>query len=213
MSRWHSAPLTRLTIALTALACWLAPAAAQSAAATPPKIDFAHDVVPVIRARCASCHTNGTYKGSFSLDTRETMLESEAVTPGEPAKSELIQRISSSDLDERMPPKEQRPLSAKEIDVLRAWIAQGAAWQPGFTFKKATYIAPLKVRRPQLPPARPGLEHPIDRILAAYFAVHQVTPPPALDDAAFARRLYLDVIGLLPAPAEVEAFAHDPSPD
>lgn len=213
MSRRHLAqvarlPMSRLAVALAVVACWLAPASAET-----PKIDFAHDVVPVIRARCASCHTNGTYKGSFSLDTREAMLESEAVTPGEPVKSELIGRITSTDLDERMPPKDQRPLSAKEIGVLRAWIASGAAWEPGFTFKKATYIAPLKVRRPQLPPARPGLEHPIDRILAAYFAAHQVTPPPALDDAAFVRRLYLDVIGLLPAPAEVEAFAHDPSPD
>lgn len=205
-------PVVRVALQLSVAAA-LAAAVVSASAEAPQKIDFAHDVLPLLKTRCASCHTNGTYKGSFSLDTRESMLDSQAIVPGDPAKSELIARITSSDPGERMPPKDQRPLTAREIDVLKAWIAQGAAWQTGLTFKKPTYVAPLKVRRPTIPPKSQGLEHPIDRILAPYLAARGAKLQPPLDDAAFARRLYLDLIGLLPAPAEVEAFAADPSTD
>src|SRR5256885_1033715 len=71
----------------------------------------------------------------------------------------------------------------------------------------------LKPRRPQLPPARAGHDHPIDRIVDAYHVQNKVTPPAALDDVAFIRRLYLDVLGLLPAPEELNAFLQDTAAD
>src|SRR5262249_51823347 len=86
-------------------------------------------------------------------------------------------------------------------------------WEPGFSFKGRSYVAPLKPRRPELPPARDGREHPVDRVIDAYYARHSVRPPAPLDDAAFARRLFLDVIGLLPPPDELEAFLKDQGPD
>lgn len=182
------------------------------AAEPPGKIDFAHDIAPLIQARCAECHTNGTYKGSFSLDTRETMLESEAVVPGKPDKSELVARLTSSDLDERMPPRGKAPLSTADVARFQAWIAEGAAWEPGFTFKRETYVAPVLPRRVLVPPATPGNEHPIDRILAAYYTAHQVVSPPQIDDAGFARRAYLDLIGLLPEPDELASFLANSNP-
>src|SRR5262245_48700229 len=88
-----------------------------SLAADPPKgIDFAHDVVPILKTRCAKCHTNGTYKGSVSFDTRADVLKKAAVS-GRAAESELFRRISSNDPDTRMPPKSEA-LSAKEVKVL-----------------------------------------------------------------------------------------------
>jgi hypothetical protein len=180
------------------------------------KIDFVHDIAPIIKARCAECHTNGKYKGSLSLETRETVLKAKVVVPGKSAASELVKRITSDDPEERMPPK-GKPLSAKEIGLIKTWIDQGLAWESGFTFKTNTYLAPLKPRRPDVPPSRPGREHPIDRILDRYFTKR--TPPvagildAAADDGAFIRRVFLDVIGLLPTPAEVDAFANDPAPD
>src|SRR5690242_10818108 len=178
-------------------------------AADPPKpVDFAHDVVPILRANCAKCHTNGTYKGSVSFDTRPDLVKKAAV-PGKAASSEMIRRVTSNDPDERMPPKGPR-LADRDVQTLRAWIDQGAAWEPGFSFKARTYVAPLRPRRPEIPA---GNGHPIDRILAKYFADHTVTPPPPLDDAAFARRVYLDLIGLLPAPSELDAFLADAAPD
>jgi hypothetical protein len=184
-----------------------------SGQAEPTKtVDFAHDVVPLLKARCAECHTNGKYKGSFSLDTRADVLKKKAVVPGKSADSELIRRVTSTDPDERMPSKGE-PLSAKEIELLRAWIDQGFPWEEGFSFKVADYVPPLKPRRPTLPPIHDGHDHPIDRILDAYYARHKVPPPAPLDDVTFARRVYLDVIGQLPAPAELEAFLADSAAD
>jgi len=177
-----------------------------------PKIDFAHDVAPIIKARCAECHTNGKYKGGVNLDTRPDLLKSKAVTPGKSGDSELFKRITHKDPKERMPPKGE-PLSAKEIALLKSWIDQGLPWEDGFTFKAPTYVAPLKPRRPMIPPAKPGLEHPIDRILDGCFVKHKVAAPVALDDVAFVRRVFLDLIGMLPTPAETAAFLADTSAD
>ncbi len=189
-----------------AMFCWLAvalPVGAQG------KVDFAHEVVPLLKARCAECHTNGKYKGSLSLDTREEILKAKVVVPGKSAASEIINRVTSTDPEERMPPKGP-PLSAKEVALLRAWIDQGLRWDVGFSFKVSAYVPPLQPRRPELPP---GTGHPIDRIVEKYYQQHKVEPPAPLDDSAFVRRLYLDLIGLLPTPAETEAFLSDPAPD
>jgi cytochrome c553 len=177
-------------------------------AADPKPVDFAHEVVPILKTHCAKCHTNGTYKGSMSLDTRADVVKKAAV-PGKSAESKMIKRVTSDDPDERMPPEGAR-LSDKEVRVLRAWIEEGIAWESGFSFKARTYIAPIKPRRPTIPP---GSGHPIDRILAKYFAEHKISPPPPLSDAAFARRAYLDLVGLLPAPSELEAFVADTAVD
>src|SRR5437868_15075591 len=103
--------------------CWmgliaLAALTGLAGAQPPKKIDFAHDVIPLLKARCAECHTSGKYKGSFSLDTREDVLKAKAVVPGKSAASELIKRVTSTDKDVRMPAKGE-PLTAKEIALLR----------------------------------------------------------------------------------------------
>ena len=105
------------------------------ALAQPEKpIDFAHDIVPILKARCAECHSNGTYKGSFALDTRETILQKKAAVPGKSAASEMVKRITSTEMDVRMPPKGPA-LTAKEVELVKAWIDQGMKWEDGFSFK------------------------------------------------------------------------------
>jgi hypothetical protein len=183
--------------AATLLWAGLAPAA--------DKIDFAHDVLPLLKARCAECHTDGKSKGGLSLDTREALLKSKKV-------DQLIARVTSTDADERMPPKGPA-LTAKEVATLKSWIDQGIPWQDGFSFAKSTYVAPLKPRRPELPPTHDGLSNPIDRVLDAYLREHKVAWPKPLGDAAFARRLYLDVVGLLPSPEQLQSFLADSAPD
>src|SRR5438132_6341630 len=84
------------------------------------RVDFAHDVLPLLRARCAECHTNGKYKAGVSFDTRAALLKSKAVVPGKSGSSPLIARVMSADPDERMPPK-GKPLTEKEVAILRAW--------------------------------------------------------------------------------------------
>ncbi len=184
-------------------------AATQVQAQQPPaksgKTDFAHAVAPILKAKCAKCHTNGTYKGGVSFDTREELIKSKAAVPSKASESELIKRVTSKDKDTRMPPQGE-PLTEKEVHVLQAWIDDGLPWEDGFTFKPATYVAPLKPRRVALPLAKPGREHPIDRIVDGYLIANNVTTPQLLDDAAFARRVYFDLIGLPPAASELEAF-------
>jgi cytochrome c553 len=190
----------------------IALAGVPAVAADPPKVvDFAHDVVPILKTHCAKCHTNGTYKGSMSLDTRADVARKAAV-PGKSATSEMIKRVTSSDPEERMPPEGPR-LTDKQVATLKAWIDDGLAWEPGFSFKAKAYVAPVKPRRPVIPPGSAGSTHPIDRILSTYFVQHKVTPPSPLDDAAFARRAYLDLIGLLPAPTELDVFLADQARD
>jgi hypothetical protein len=176
------------------------------------KVDFAHDIAPILKMHCGRCHTNGKYKASFSLDTRADILKKKAVAPGKSADSELIKRVTSTDKDVRMPP-EGEPLSAREIALLRAWIDEGFAWEEGFSFKVAAYTPPLKPRRPTLPPVRDGHDHPIDRLVDAYRAQHQMAAPVPVDDSTFVRRIYLDLIGVLPTPEEVDVFLADNAVD
>jgi hypothetical protein len=169
------------------------------------KIDFAHDVLPLIKARCAECHTNGKSKGGLSLDTREALIRSKKL-------DKLIARVTSADADERMPPKGPA-LTAKEVATLKAWIDQGTPWQDGFSFAKSTYVAPLKPRQVDLPAAHDELTNPIDLILDAYLREHKVPWPKPLGDSAFARRLYIDVTGLLPTPEQLQSFLTDSAPE
>src|SRR5947209_1965810 len=204
-------PTPHRAAALGLLLALLAPHPAP-AQTSPKRVDFAHDIVPLLKARCAECHTSGKYKGSLSLDTRADALKAKVVVPGKSAASEMIKRVTSTDKDVRMPPKGE-PLTAKQIALLRAWIDEGFTWEEGFSFRGGTYVVPLKPRRPSLPIARDGREHPIDRIVDASLGQNKVERPAPLDDVAFVRRIYLDVIGLLPLPEEVEVFVKDSAAD
>src|SRR3954469_18382720 len=94
---------------------------AGSPASAADKVDFAHVVVPILKAKCAKCHTNGTYKNGLSLDTRADLLKAKAAVPGKSAASEIIKRITSKDPEIHMPPKGDA-LSAKEIAILTKWV-------------------------------------------------------------------------------------------
>jgi hypothetical protein len=177
-----------------------------------PTVDFAHEVLPILRKHCAMCHTDGRYEGAVSLDTRGTLLESGIAEPGASADSSLIERVTSEDPELRMP-LEAPPLSVEEVDVLRRWIDAGLPWQTGFTFKNNLFEPPLKPRRPELPVTTVKDANPVDRIAAAYWQEHGVIPPKPLSDAAFYRRASLDLVGLLPSAEDVAVYEADESPD
>src|SRR4051812_38128274 len=144
-----------------------------TARAGEPAFDFSHRVVPILRTHCVSCHGGLRHEGDYSLNTRESATEGGAVDPGHSASSHLIELVSSEDPDERMP-KEKPPLSAHDIDTLKEWIDAGLPWEPGFTFAISDYEPPLRPRRPELPAAVDGRTHPIDRLIDAYLAKHDV---------------------------------------
>ncbi|QDU73641.1 Planctomycete cytochrome C [Bremerella volcania] len=180
------------------------------------EIDFAHQIVPLLKQQCGKCHSGTQKEGGFSLNTREALLaggeSGEAIVPRNGSQGELIARVTTEDEFTRMPP-EGAPLSSEQIKLLKRWIESGVPWEPGFTFGEKIYEPPLKPRHPELPPVVAGRSNPIDRILDAQLAEQDAPPLPPLDDDAFLRRVYLDLIGLLPTPDEREAFLRDASPD
>src|SRR5262249_9315128 len=100
-----------------------------------------------------------------------------------------------------------------QIDVLRAWIDQGLKFDAAGM--AASWVPPLAPRQPKLPAAAPGsgLANPIDRLLQPYFTAHKIRPAALADDATYAPRVPLDVIGMLPKPKEMRAFLADHQPD
>ena len=180
-------------------------------------IDFSHDVVPILRVHCGQCHTGDARQGGLSMNTREDLLAGgDSGTPGfvegKAAESEIIARITSDDPDYRMP-SEGEPLPAEAIAMLKRWIDEKAPWEPGFAFKGTGWEPPLSLRDVPLPPVQDGRTNPVDRIVDAYWKEQGIARPQRVDDRTFIRRASLDLVGLLPDPARVEAFVADTNPD
>ena len=175
--------------------------------------DFAHDVVPILQKHCVGCHGGREAKGSFSMNTRELLIDSENVQAGKPDESHLIELILATDKEVQMPPADKSRLSEAEVAALKKWIGDGVPWDDGFSFAPVSWEPPLKPRRPELPPIVDGRENPVDRILDADLAAHQVARPKRIDDAVFLRRVSLDLVGLLPEPEMLAAFLADTAAD
>jgi mono/diheme cytochrome c family protein len=215
----------RILVALAGLAAAASQAAApagpgpEPGAELPPaakrKVAFARDIQPILEASCLKCHARGKAKGGLSLESRAALLDGgksgPAVVPGHSAESLLITLVSGLEPESVMPAKGSR-LTPAEVGLLRAWIDQGLPWDPKINFARRPpqNLTPQPVR---LPPAPAGLTHPVDRLLAPYFQQHKRKPAKPVDDRVYARRVYLDAIGLLPPPGELEAFVRDPAPD
>ncbi len=188
---------------------------AQQAAQLPPpatgKVQFTRDIKPIFEASCIKCHGHGKDRGGFSLETREAFLKGGdsgvAASAGQSAESHLIELVAGFDPEKIMPEKGTK-LTPKQIGLLRAWIDQGLPWDEGVNFAKPPPNN-LTPRQPKLPAASAGLENPIDRLLQPYFGAHKIKPAAPVDDRVFARRVYLDVIGVLPSPEELDAFLAD----
>jgi hypothetical protein len=180
------------------------------------QIDFSHEVVPLLRKHCGGCHTGDAKQGGFSLNTRETTLAGgdsgmPGFVAGKAAESEIIRRVTSTDPDVRMP-SEGDPLPAEAIAVLRRWIDEKAAWEPGFAFEGTGYEPALSLRKVELPPPQEGRTNPVDRVIDAMWKAGGIPRPPRSDDRTFIRRVSLDLVGLLPDPERVERFVADGDP-
>ena len=191
---------------------WPTPSTAQSPAGKAP-IDFAHSIVPILQKHCVGCHGGREAKGSFSMNTRELLVDSGHIEIGDSASSYLVELILSDDPDIQMPPPDKPRLSADEKTLIRRWIDADLSWDDGFTFGVSSYEPPLKPRRPTLPEIVDGRDHPIDRLIDAYLSRNEVAHPPTVDDATFLRRVSLDLVGLLPDPKTLQKFLADSSPD
>lgn len=177
-------------------------------------VDFQRDVRPILSSRCFHCHGPDAEQraADLQLDRPEGVFADRGgyfvVVPGDLKRSDLIQRITATDADLRMPPPEHKvEMSEKEIEVLKAWVEQGAKWNSHWSF--APIHAPV-------PPDVAGLSieaSPIDRFVAARLAAMGLEFSPEASKERLLRRVHLDLTGLPPSVEEVEAFLADTSPD
>lgn len=200
--------MSRIALLLLALAP-LAWTAELPPAATRP-VDFQKDIAPLFEASCVKCHAKGREKGGLSIETRTSFLKGgetgKAVELGHSKESLIVEMVSGVDPDNVMPKKGAR-WTPEQVGLLRAWIDQGAPWPEKITFARPPPLN-LQPRVVQLPAG--AEEHPLDRLLARYFAEHQITPVPAVENHVFVRRAYLDAIGLLPTTEQMDAFVAHP---
>jgi hypothetical protein len=183
------------------------------------RVDFNRDVRPILSNHCWNCHGPDEHsrKAGLRLDERASslaVLESgvAAVVPHKPDESELIARVDESDATTIMPPPAfKRPLSAKQKDILRRWIAQGAEFAGHWAYEPPHRINPEEL--PIDPAHKNWARSPIDRFVLAKLAQEKVAPSPEADRPTWLRRVTLDLTGLPPAPADLDAFLADRSPE
>lgn len=192
-------------------ACLVAPGVL---AAVPAKIDFQRDIRPILSDNCFRCHGPDpeTRMVNLRLDLRDAATSKRengtAVVPGSPEQSLLWQRVSQEKPARRMPPPTaNKILTADQKETLKRWIEQGATWKEHWV-----YTAP---KRPALPAVKDEhwVRRPIDRFILAKLEAEGLTPAPEADRRTLARRVALDLSGLPPKPAEVDAFLKDKTPN
>lgn len=208
------------TAAVLAALAWLMSVTALLAAENASAPDYDRDVKPILRSRCVTCHGPIKQEGGLRLDAGKLVLkggdEGAVVLPSKSSESQLLARVSTTNPDERMPPK-GAPLAEQEVAVLKAWIEAGAHVPTGETivptpaehwsFQPVKAVAIPEVKDRQWP------RNPIDQFVLAKLEAQNWTPNPPASNPALMRRVYLDLIGLPPTPAEQDAFLTATEPD
>ncbi len=186
-------PLRRAALLLLALPAWPLAGA----------VDFAREVQPILAENCFHCHGPDAKdrKGGLRLDTRDGALkggksELPSLVPGKPDESEIMLRVLATDEEDVMPPpKENKRLTPAQKDTLRRWIAGGAPYAEHWAF-----TAPAKAPLPA------GAVNPVDALVAAKLPSTGLKSAGPADSTTLVRRIWLDLVGLPPPPAAVDAF-------
>ncbi|MFM8891270.1 MAG: PSD1 and planctomycete cytochrome C domain-containing protein, partial [Planctomycetia bacterium] len=207
------AGLPRGVRAVVLLAAVSAVCLATTSGAAEVEVRFDRDIRPLLSENCFACHGPDAKNraANLRLDTFEgatsDLGDHAAIVPGAGGRSVILERITSSDPDLRMPPPETgKSLTEQQITVVRRWIDAGAAYSGHWAYE------PLI--RPELPSrASEKPESPIDAFVDHELARKGIVPVEEADRATLIRRLFLDLTGLPPEPADVDAFMADRSED
>lgn len=172
------------------------------------RVDFNHDIRPIINNKCIACHGGVKRSGGFSLLFEEEALAvnesgERAIVPGNVWKSELINRIKHENPEYRMP-LESTPLSDDEVALFTRWINQGAQWDDHWAYK-----APEEQEVPSVD--EEWAINGIDQFVLKKLEEKQLSPNPTSDKPSLLRRLSLDITGLPPTLKELEHFLNDTS--
>ncbi len=182
--------------------------------AEPNPVSFGRDIRPILSDVCFKCHGPDEQQrvSEFRLDTRDgafaDLENGRAIVPGDLAASLLVHRISSTDPEVQMPPADSgRSLSKSQVDLLRRWIEQGAAWQEHWAF-----VSPQRAALP-VSGAPEWTVNAIDAFVLARLEAEGLAPSVAANRTTLIRRVTMDLTGLPPTLEEVQRFLADDAPD
>jgi hypothetical protein len=178
------------------------------------RIDFTRQIRPLLSDRCFRCHgpDASKRKAKLRLDVREGAFRKmnagwAIVKPGDPAKSELVRRITTDDIEDMMPPPESNlSLTDGEKALLTRWIAEGADYRPHWSLAPVSAAAPPALGDGSVP------GNPIDAFVRARLEQDGLSPAPRASPETLIRRVAFDLTGLPPSPAEIDAFLADRAP-
>ena len=186
------------------------------------QVHFQKEIYPLLKQRCFSCHAGANPDSGYRLDVYDELrgfsTGEELIVPGESQESKLIQLVSSTVSEERMPPVDSAPaLSKQEIALLRAWIDQGAKWDHKLLPTPKTesdHWAFQTITRPSVPVKKDSKRvlTPVDAFIERAYQKQGIQPAPEAQKPTLVRRLYLDLIGLPPTAEEIESFVNDTDP-
>ena len=175
------------------------------------KLQFNRDIRPILAENCFACHgtDSAARKAKLRLDDRAAAIDKEAIVPGKPDESKLVERLFLPDDEKKRmpPPSSHKELKPQQKAMLKQWVAEGAEYQPHWAF-----IAPKVAGVPAVKTAG-WARTPIDHFVLAELEKRGLQPAPEADRRTIARRLSLDLVGLPPDPAAVEEFVNDKAPD
>lgn len=190
------------------------------AAAISAPVDYARDVKPLLAEHCYKCHGATQQKNGLRLDTATDALKGgehgAGFKPGRSADSLIMHVVKGRHPDLAQMPYKRAPLSESQVATLAAWIDEGATAPASEQPESARHWAFIPPARPTVPPATNAaarIRNPIDAFIAVRLEEEQIAPSPEADPVTLIRRLSLDLTGLPPAPADVDAFVNDTRPD
>jgi len=169
-------------------------------------LNFNRDIRPILSENCFYCHGQDANKrqADLRLDDREAAIKSGAIAPNDLVKSSLVERIHASDPDQMMPPPaSNRRLTDEQKKLLERWISEGATYQAHWAF-----VTPVQPPEPAVR-NQAWVRNAIDRFVLAKLEQEGLNPSPEADRVALIKRLSIDLTGLPPTPAEVDAFVVD----
>ncbi|QEL16510.1 DUF1553 domain-containing protein [Limnoglobus roseus] len=179
------------------------------------EVDFARDVLPILSEKCFFCHgpDEAARKAGLRLDTKDGAFRKKKdrtmIVPGKSAESEVISRIVSKDADEQMPPPDSnRTLTPRQIETLKKWVDEGATWGQHWAYVPL----PRAVVVPEVQSSKFKVQRSIDNFILSRLEKEGLSPSPSATKAAWLRRVSLDLTGLPPSVAELDAFEKDTSP-
>mgnify|MGYP001261071810 FL=1 len=177
------------------------------------KVSFNDEIRPLLSNSCYRCHgpDEEDRKAKLRLDTREGATKDHegftAISPGKIEDSELIYRIVTDDEDEMMPPPGKGERFTKEqIELFKRWIEEGAEYEVHWSYAK-----PVRPEVPQVDETMMKVRNPVDSFILSRLSKEGLSPSKEADAHTLIRRVALDLTGLPPTKAEVEAFLADES--